>query len=128
MPWNIFDYRDNRGRNVIKQWFKSAGVDLRAKADGKIQILRQLGPDSPQRLLAGTNERHIDKLRVMGNDNTRILCCRGPIDAQAEYTLLAAHPEKDSKLPRGAVAAAEVCRQAVIQDPQSRREAHEFEE
>lgn len=126
MPWTIYDYRDDAGRNVIKAWLSKAGHELRAKADAKIVMLRQFGPDCPPNLLSGTKERHIDKLRLLGKNNTRILCCRGPVDAQTEYTLLAAHPEKDSKLPKGAEAKAEIARQSVRADPSNRREPHDF--
>src|SRR5690606_41713142 len=113
MPWTIYDYRDDAGRNVIKAWLSKARHELRAKAGAKIVMLGQFGPDCPRNLLSGTKERHIDKLRVLGKNNNRIMWCRGPTDPRAEYTLLAAHPEKDSKIPKGAEAKAEVARQSV---------------
>lgn len=127
MPWNIFDYRDNRGRNVIRHWLSRAGTVLAAKADAKIRMLSQFGPECPKGVLADTSDRHIDKLRVLGKDNTRVLLCKGPVNLNSEYTLLSAHPEKDRKLPRGAVEDAASRRLEVISDPISRREAHEFE-
>lgn len=126
MPWTIFDFRDNAGRNVIKRWLDQAQPELRGKADAKLLILRQFGPDSPSNMLSGTSEPHIDKIRLMGRSNTRLLCCRGPVHPHGEYTLLSAHPEKDRKLPKGAERNAEQARQQVLLDPVNRRELHEF--
>ncbi len=127
MPWNIFDYRDTNGRNLVRRWLQGAGVNLRAKADAKIKILQLMGPNAPPNLLADTKERNVKKLRLLGTDNTRILCCRGPVDFQGEYTLLAAYPEKDSRLPAGAESTCAKYRANVIANPQAHREQHEFE-
>jgi len=127
MPWDIFGYRDNRNRNVIRKWLRTAGNVLAAKAEAKIRMLHQFGPDCPKGMLADTSDRHIDKLRVLGNDNTRILVCKGPANVGSEYTLLSAQAEKDRKLPKGAIEQAVARRAEVIADPANRREAHEFE-
>lgn len=127
MPWNIFDYRDNRNRNVIRKWLQSTGSVLAAKADAKIRMLHQFGPNCPKGMLADTSDPHIDKLRVLGKDNTRVLICVGPVRVAEEYTLLSAQPEKDRRLPKGAIEQAAARRAEVAADPANRREAHEFE-
>jgi hypothetical protein len=127
MPWNVFDYRDNRNRNVIREWLRTAGKVLAGKADAKIRMLHQFGPHCPKGMLADSSDPHIDKLRILGKDNTRILVCKGPVNVGTEYTLLSAQPEKDRRLPKGALEQARERRAEVIADPTNRREIHEFE-
>jgi hypothetical protein len=124
--WRIYDHVDVRGNNTIADWLDSLDGRALGKVHAKIVHLRQYGAELPTSMLSDTDVRKISKLRVTGRINWRILCCKGPVDSQAEFTLLAAVQEKDNKMPDGATESADKLRLAIEAAPATRRVIHEF--
>ncbi len=127
--WDIYDYADHRGKNLIKEWIQTLQRKDRARLMAKLDLLHTNGPELPQGLLSDTPSRHIKKIRVNGDVALRLLLCRGPVSMEAkEYTLLLGATERDRKfVPPKAIAIAEEHREFVIKEPLKRRVKHEFE-
>ncbi len=125
--WRLYDFVDNRARNIVKEWAKGQGDDLKARVNQRLDMLERHGPELPSGMLAGTRQRHIDKLKIYGKGVTfRIMICKGPIENNFEFTILCIAQEKDRKLiPPDADRLAEENRQTVISNPEERRCAHE---
>jgi len=127
--WELFDYIDGRGVNVIEAWRNSRQKPEKAKLDNRLNILAKTGPNVGLGLLSGTKSRYIDKLKVTGKVTLRLMLCRGPIQMDGEFTLLLGAREQDRKLiPRDAEDIAESHRLNVISNPRahrSRRHTHE---
>jgi hypothetical protein len=132
MPkWEIFDYHDHRGRNVIADWLNNdLEVPERARMIRKLDALRDNGPDLSSDLLSDTPSPHIKKIRVNGRVAPRLLLCRGPVNITAqEFTLLFGCTERDRAfVPPNSIATAVENRGYVIADPVHRRKPHVFEE
>ncbi len=129
--WDIYDYCDHRGINVIEDWLTSdLEVPERARVLRKLDALRKNGPDLSSELLSDTPSPHIKKIRVNGRVAPRLLLCRGPVDMGArEFTLLFGCTERDRKfVPPNAITRAEENRKFVIADPLKRRAKRVFEE
>jgi hypothetical protein len=128
--FTLWDFLSVRAENVILRWVKDARLTTRDRAalNQKLDRLRQMDFDLAigTKLLAGPIEkqRHIYKLVIHGDVMLRPLLCRGPIDPEAEYTLLLGAIEKSWKLPAGAPQQAEENRLTVLGDS-SRRVKHE---
>lgn len=129
--WDIFDYCDHRGRNVIEDWLNNGlEVPERARMSRKLDALRDNGPDLSSDLLSDTPSPHIKKIRVNGRVAPRLLLCRGPINMTSqEFTLLFGCKERDRAfVPPNAIATAIENRGYVIADAIHRRKPHVFEE
>ena len=130
--WDIYDYCDHRGINVIEDWLTNTmQVPERARILRKLDALRENGPDLSSDLLSDTPSPHIKKIRVNGRVAPRLLLCRGPVNmgAAREFTLLYGCTERDRKfVPPNAIARAEENRESVIAQPLKRREKRVFEE
>jgi len=92
----------------------------------KIDILEEKGKDFCP-ALAGPlrGSPHLYKIKVNGNVASRLFLCKGPIDMDAEYTLLLGEFERDDELPEGTLEKAEAYRQEIIANPKERRGSHE---
>lgn len=125
-PWQLYDYLDSDGNNVIKIWAdKELQSRDRGKLSRKLDMLEQNGPNLSTDLLSDTHIRTIKKLRINGEVAIRLMLCRGPIDHQGEFTLLFGAKEQNRKLvPRDAEQRAEDNRQEIINNP-LRRCIHE---
>jgi hypothetical protein len=127
MAYTIYDYVDERNRNVIKDWAKGLGAD-KAKFESKLNMIRTSGFDLAPKLLSDTRSLHIKKLRFVGRAKIqwRPMLCKGPIDNNSEATVLLGAHEKGFKLvPDNADYDAEKLRQKVIANPAARRCLHE---
>src|SRR5262245_28101964 len=125
MAWNLHDYLNRHGVNEIAQWTRLLQSPQRKKLKAKLNMLMQAGTDLPPQLLAGTGIPHIFKLKVQGNPKLRPLICRGPIDNDAEFTLLVGAKEVQFNYePNDAPERAVSNREEIIQN-QSRRCPHE---
>lgn len=125
--WDIYDYRDQRGKDIIDDWMQGLQKKDRARLQAKIDLLHNNGPDLPTGLLSDTPSRNIKKIRVKGDVALRPLLCRGPVDMDAEYTLLYGATERDWKLvPQNAIEVAEGRRQDVINEPLKRRVKRDY--
>jgi hypothetical protein len=133
--WKLFDYVDERGRNVIADWTKTLQKPQRTKLRSKLDDLMKMGPDLPPGLLMKTEVEYIYKLKVQGNPKLRPMLCFGPFfikDLETEierreeaFTLLVGAKEVSNEFePRGADSEAAVRREKVLANP-NRRCEHE---
>jgi hypothetical protein len=98
MAWKIFDAVDGFGRSNIVVWIANKRIEKRefGKLNQKIDMLITNGPDLPPKLLAGPIKSknkpklvsHTYKLIIHGDRMLRPLLCRGPINMNAEFTML----------------------------------------
>jgi hypothetical protein len=117
----LFDYRDRRDRNAIREWTEGLDKRQRGQLNAKLDMLQKYGNGPLLQMSA-----HILKLKGNGNVQIRPMLCRGPIDEDTEFTLLFGATEVGWKLvPVDAVARAETRRSEVVTDPEKRRVAHE---
>ena len=128
--WLLYDYVNSGGRNDFAEWTRTLEKPIRAKLNAKLDVLQRLGPETP--VVAGplknTSNRgtQIYKLRITANNvQLRPMTCKGPINLEAEYTLLLGCTERDDAyVPRDAVDRAELNRAAILKN-KTRRCAHE---
>jgi hypothetical protein len=127
MPQSLWDFLDNRGRNVILQWARIQTTRDRGMLNQRFDRLVQIdfGLAITSKLLAGPIYKHIYKMQIHGDVQLRPLLCRGPINNDAEYTLLLGATERDRKLTPRAKEQAELNRAQVLASPSTRRTRHE---
>lgn len=129
MQYQIWDFIDSRGRNVIREWVNDERLTKRDRAalNQKIKRLAQIDFELARntKLLAGPIYRHIYKLVIHGDVMLRPMLCKGPIGIETEYSLLLGAIERGGKLPAGSAEQAEENREVIIRDHQ-RRIPHEF--
>ncbi len=125
--YNLWDFLDRRGQNIIAGWTRTRSTIDRARVNAKLDMLVRTTFENAikSKLLHGPvmKQKHIYKLRVHGQTAMRPLLCRGPISNLTEYSLLFGTEERNSKLPQGAAEEAEQNRQAIIADT-ARRGTH----
>ncbi|SRR6266496_2445103 len=125
MPFALYDVVANDGHNPVKAWALGLGKDELGKLNQKLDMLAKHGSELPPQLLSGTDDAHIDKIRINGQRALRLLLCRGPLNMSGvEFTLLHGCIEKDRKLPPGSVETAADRRTAII-NGQLQRVKHE---
>ena len=124
----LWDFPSPRRENLILRWVKNDRLTVRDRAalNQKLDRLAQMTfQDAIEtKLLAGPIYKHVYKLTIHGDVMLRPMLCRGPLDNEAEYTLLLGAVEVGGKLPAGAKEKAEENRGTVIAD-HSRRCTHE---
>jgi len=120
--WRLYDFLDTRGRSVVKEWARTQKDEMKARMNQRLDTLERHGPELPSGMLAGTRQRHIDKLKIYGPGVTwRIMICKGPINNEHEFTILYIAQEKDRKLiPQDADRLADERRAIIIADPERR--------
>lgn len=96
----IYEFVDGRGQGVVSNWLReSQDPDLTARVDQKIDLLEDQGADLPPGLLAGTEQKHVDKLKVYGKKTVwRIMVSKERMSTRFAFTLLFVAQEKDRKL------------------------------
>src|SRR5215467_14566416 len=108
MPWKIYDHRDRRGQNPVLAWCVRLEKKDLARMNQRIDILEEKGKDLCPGLAGPLHgSPHLYKIKVNGNVAPRLLLCKGPIDMEAEYTLLLGEFERDDELPEGTLERAE---------------------
>lgn len=124
----LWDFLDNRRRNVILQWVEDERLTKRDRAglNNKIRRLAQMdyALAIQTKLLAGPIYKHVYKLVIHADRMLRPMLCRGPINNESEYTFLLGAIEVGWKLPNGSKEQAEANREVILEDP-SRRCNHE---
>lgn len=102
LKMKLWDFMDEKGRNVITEWGKQQTTKDRAKLDQKFDRLSQIdfALAHGTKLLVGPidKQKHIYKMKITGDVQLRPMLCRGPVDKDHEYTLLIGAIEKGSKL------------------------------
>ena len=126
MSWTVYDYRDHRGQNPVRQWCERLEKPDLARMNKKIDLLETNGMDLCPGLAGPLHgSPHLYKIKINGSVAARLLLCKGPVRMETEYTLLVGAFERDDKLPEGTLETAESYRQDVIRDPAKRRGLHE---
>jgi len=125
--YNLWDFLDERKRNVILQWVEDDKLTKRDRAALNQKIARLAQMDYhlavQTKLLAGPIHKHVYKLVIHGDVMLRPMLCRGPLDNDREYTFLLGAVERGGKLPAGSKEIAEQHRKVVLDD-NSRRCLH----
>jgi hypothetical protein len=124
--YKLWDFLSERGENVILEWVKDERLSSKDRAvlnqrfDRLVQI--DFRDAIATQLLAGPIQKsqHIYKLKAYGQVMLRPMLCRGPIDNEREYTLLAGAIEKGWKLTPGALEKSIKNRETVIEKPERR--------
>lgn len=126
MPWALYDYRDHRGDNPVRQWCERLQKNDLARMNQRIDKLEMGGKDFCPGLAGPIHGwPHLYKIKVNGSVAARLLLCKGPINMETEYTFLLGAFERDDELPEGTYATAEEFRQDIIRDPKRWRMLHE---
>lgn len=125
MAYELYDYLDAAGVNVIAEWSRELQKPQRAKLNSKIDMLKLHGENLFPELLTNTPTAGIRKLRIkVGNVQLRPLLCRGP-HGEAEYTFLAGAKEVGGDFePKDAVDTADARKSTIARDA-NRRCKHE---
>ncbi|MFZ5448526.1 MAG: hypothetical protein ACOZFS_07830 [Thermodesulfobacteriota bacterium] len=126
--WQLFDYLDSRGKNVMQEWAKGLGEELRARLDLKIDVLERAEEELPPKLLTPTSgkpkQKHIKEIPIKGEVALRPMLCRGPFNRN-EFTFLYGAVERDNKyVPRDAPVRAEANRVDLLTRGEKGREQH----
>jgi hypothetical protein len=119
----LFEYLGPTGRAEVSLWRQRLEKPQMAQLDAALDQLEAVeSPDELPGLLAGTEERHIYKLRIGGKVRLRPMVCRGPLRPSSELTVLLGAFERDGELvPRDAPQRAAQFREAIVTDPTRRR-------
>ncbi len=126
MTYKLFDYVDEHGRNVIKEWSESLEKTQRARLNEMLDKLAMHGDTLHPKMMAGSGVAGISKLRVKGPVQLRPLLCRGPVDVAGEYTLLKGAKEVGDKWkPENAREIAKEHKEKVKKNAVERRKVHE---
>lgn len=126
--YNIFDYLDRRGRNVMQEWANKISLQNRdrARLDLKIDMLSMHGDELLPQTLQSTKSKHILELTVNGKVALRPMLCRGPVKMNDEFTFLLGVTERDRKyVPSDALERAEKNRLDLQENPKNKRCFHE---
>jgi hypothetical protein len=125
--YEIWDYLEVHGENVILEWVKNERLTKRSRAalNQKIKRLSQMDYSLAvsSKMLAHIY-RHVHKLIIKADIMLRPMLCRGPIDNLKEYTFLLGVIETGGKLPKGSKEEAAHRREIIIRD-KNRRRKHE---
>jgi hypothetical protein len=126
IKYKLFDYRDHRGRNDIKEWTLGHEKRQRGQLNAKLDQLQRHGEDLGSKILLRMSATVL-KLKARTNSvELRPMICAGPIEDDAEFTILIGAKEVQWVLqPVDAVQRAEARREEVIEDSTQRRVPHE---
>src|ERR1700693_398179 len=96
--WILFDYVDEDGRNVFKDWTLRLQAKELAKLNQKLDMLIK-NPELPPGLLVGPLKGYpqLRILKIKGDVQLRPFLCKGSADKDHEFTLLFGALEKDWK-------------------------------
>lgn len=127
--WELFDYLDERGGNMMQGWALGLGEGQRARLDLRVEVLERAGEELPPKLLTPTSgkpkQRHILEMPIKGEVALRPMLCRGPFFIKKEFTFLFGAVERDRKyVPRDAPKRAEANRLDLITRGEEGREKH----
>lgn len=134
--WKLYDYLDPRKppHNLIREWTQGLERTTRSKLKLKLDLIAKDRENEREPkgflstgLLSGPLKgkyRHLYEVKVHGQQNVRVLACRGPVNLWAEVTLLVGVFEKDNKLELGALDEAIKRYESVTAD-NGRRAIHE---
>ena len=116
----LYDHVDEHGANEFKRWSEGLETEERARLRSKLDTLKRVTDwrQLPQFLIGPLNPKEIFKLRIgvtKSKTALRPMACRGPIEKNAEVTLLFGAKEVGGKLvPGDATQQAEKRRLAIV--------------
>lgn len=117
MLYTIWVFIEPDGTNEFYNWRAKMPSRQVAKMDDKITKLSQVGLDLLPETLAPVYNTGLLKLKIHGNPQLRPLLCRGPHNANSEFTLLQGAKEVSSKFkPANAVDMALIKKQRLAAD------------
>lgn len=117
MAYNLYDYLDASGDNDFRAWTAGCQPVERAKLNSRIDMLTVHGEGLFPQILTNSGVPGILKIRCHGNTQLRPLLCRGPHDADVEFTFLLGAKEKGSKwVPKDAPTIADGRKEEVLKD------------
>lgn len=123
--WEIYDYKDDRNKNVVQEWAKNIPKPQLKKLQAKLDILAKAGPELPPGLLIKTEVEYIYKLKIQGNPKLRPMLCFGPFGDEKAFTILLGVKEISWEfVPANAEAEAADRRRKLIIVGDTRREKH----
>ena len=125
MAWDLYDFTSERGDSLVAQWVHRERLSRRdvGQLNQKLDLLVVAGPSLPPKLFAGPIYKHIYKLIIHGDRMLRPFFCKGPFNADAEFTLLLGAIEANGRLDQDPKEA-ERLRSVLLADP-ARRKKHE---
>jgi hypothetical protein len=127
VAYDLFDFVDNRGRNILLEWARDEGLTKRDRGqiDQKIDMLEMNGFALHPNLLVGpiNKQKHVYKLVIHGQRMLRPMLCKGPFQMEDEFTFLQGAIEINFKLNRDP-ADATANRETLLKNPK-RRTVHE---
>ena len=131
MPWQLFDYIDERGRNAYTDWREAQDGRTQGRADNRLITVRNAGDRLPNSVTP-TSELGVSEIELNGRSGAfRIFMCRTG-NRGVELTLLGGGREKDTKYirkePHIDPAQAGQRRSNLLVNVDARRVVHEFEE
>jgi hypothetical protein len=122
----LYDYRDRRGRNDIKEWMLGQQVRQRAQVNLKLDMLQKYGDDLGSSVLLRMSATIFKLKGKTKGVQLRPMLCKGPIDEDGEFTILIGAIEVDWELrPPDVVERAGERREEVIANERERRVPHE---
>lgn len=126
MNYEIYDFIDERGKNLINEWIKDLQKEERAKFYAKFDMLKKNGLTLLPETLTDSGVTGVYKLRGRGRVQIRPLLCAGPVCNSAEFTfLLGAKEIGDQWDPTNAPKKALKNKTILCYDPIKRRVLHE---
>jgi hypothetical protein len=126
LPYDLYDFIDERERNIIEEWRNGLTQRSKGQLDAKVNMLATAGMELPPKLLAGPIKKtgHIYKLIIHADVMLRPMFCRGPFSMETEFTFLVGAKEIQGVLtPDPSVAVTH--REILIKTPK-RRVPHAF--
>ena len=135
MAWKLFDAVDSVNVSRIVTWIAKEKLGKReiGALNQKLDMLEEHGTDLPPKLLAGPIKSkkdpkmvsHVWKLKIYTDRMLRPMLCKGPIDAETEFTMLLGAIEKGGVLDTDAKDA-ELVRLAIIANPKLRKDHERY--
>ena len=132
MPWQLYDYVDPNGTNVLEAWLAALkDGKVRARLESKMMSIHTAGDNVLPNMVTDTKESRIKEVVLNSKAGAfRIFLARGP--NTGELTFLGGGQEKDAKYQTKGLhitpAQAEQRRMLLFADIANRRRPHEFAE
>lgn len=103
VAFSLYDFASEDRESIIAMWQRGLSKRSRGAIDSKLNMLAICGMSLPPKLLVGPINKtgHIYKLRIHADVMLRPMLCRGPINMDTEFTLLAGAVEIQGKLIPG---------------------------
>ncbi len=123
--WTFFDYVEKSGRNPILEWLDDLPVRDQARIDFRLAQMAAMRPPWPEKWISKYRTTELFEFRITGNSvQYRPL---GIYWGRLRYVLLAGAIEKNDRIPRSDVEAAERRLSDLRKDP-THAVVHQFDD